>query len=377
MHPELAYSGIGATGPERYELLYNELVDYIEEKAGGVNEQALRIILASLWLHYFSNELPASLWLHGCPRWLWLALKNSGVSEFGPSRASLLALYAKATTKPAVWVLREPEAIFENTAVARRAIETLSCIAGGRLSWASPENPRQMPKGALQPFIWNGRVTVLACGSLGMTARQTIGWRTVWPSARNFSELYVGRIGEFTPRQGELSVSACLEAKNISRYILNLLDFDHRMSNKIDDSARSANIFDNTLWLTRVVGAFRGSGFDADELGARAVRIAMAHASMMAKPEADAEDAGLARRLVLDALPRLQLKIAQGIPLDGFFTVEQLAGRSGVKPALCSEAIGTLLQTGALAKPEAVRRLKPVSCFRVTAEFQKSLMGGL
>jgi hypothetical protein len=364
---------------DRYNELYDELMNFLDEKAGGIDEQALRIILASLWLHQFSKEPPVSLWLHGCPRWLRLALTATGAQEIPMRRAAFIAACARATKKPAVWILPDADAIFSGIRTGRRTMETLAGIARGQLDWAPWKVTADgLDPASSQPFIWNGRVTILACGPLALNPQQEIGWRAAWPAAeKSFTEVRIQALGEFSPRQAELSVAARGEAAKIGRLILNLLDPDFRLSNKMDAPRQPSNLFDSALWLTHVAGSFRGLGFDVAELGARAIRLAIAHASMMGKPELDAEDAGLARRIALDAIPRVQYQIAKAIPLDGYFTLEQLSERSKIKPRSCSEAVEILLKAKCLAKPEPVRGLKPVVAYRVTSEFQRALMAGL
>lgn len=368
----LVRSQIGLTGTARYEELWNELAGFIDEKAGGVDEKALRIILSSIYLHRFTKELPISLWLHGCPKWLTQTLVSCMDREVNGSPPGFLAAFARSTVKPAVWVYRYPDLAFKNLRYSRRQIDTIRGIITGHLEWAPHRtrvdgiNPELAPT-----FVWKGRVTMIACGPLALTPTEEHVRSETWPAVENhFVEVRVAHPGEFSPREVELRQSAIGDAPQIGRMVQNLLDQDFRESNA---ARRPIGLFDHELWMTRIAAAFRGPSFDAEDLGAKAMRLAMAHANLMAKTEADDEDASLARKVITDAIPRSKWKVARAIPIDGHFTPLHIEKITSIHTNTCRPILNDLVGAGCLKRVKGEK----VEMLRVEPEFQKALMAGL
>lgn len=369
---ELVQNQIGLRGVERYESLWNELAETIDRIAGGVDEKALRLLLASLYIHHFTKEPTISLWMPGCPAWLIAALIASMDREVRGHSAGFLAAGARATRKPAVWVSKYTEQMFFNVQVARRALDTLVAIGQGHLEWCTLNRKLdQFTMERLDPFVWEGRVTMLCCAVCEMAEWHQKIHRQAWPVAENhFVEVRFDLHRAPEGRVIDLIGEAMRAAPTVGRMILNVVDRGFREPH---EASKPPGIFDSTLWLTRVAAAFREPGFDPVELGVKAVCLAMAHASLMGKPEADQEEVGLVRKVILNSIPPKSLKVARIFPLDGYFTARNISHMSGVRPKEAQEIIDRLFANECVWRVQSRNNVM----YQVSPELQQALTVGL
>ncbi len=370
---EVVQNQIGLKGADRYDALFGELTDFIDLKSGGVDEKALRLMLATLYIHHFTKEPPISLWMRGCPAWMCAALETVCDRQVRGHSAGFLAVNARATTKPAVFFSRYAEQMFFNINIARRALDVMVALTQGHMEW-SPLNRKldQIGTEVTSPFVWDGRVTFLCGAGARMNEYEHKIYRRAWPVAENtFVEVSYDLIKAPEGRVIDLIGEAMEAAPTMGRLILNVLDRGFRESHK---ARKPEGLFDSVLWLTRVVAAFRAPGFDPVALGVRAVRLAMAHASMMGKEEADSEDVTLARKVILDAIPEASRKIAAALPLDGYFTHHQISRVAKVRPKESEQALDTLFQNDCVFRTYARGEGE---MYTVSPEMQQALLIGL
>lgn len=128
--------------------------------------------------------------------------------------------------------------------------------------------------------------------------------------------------------------------------LINLMDSDFRNPNQ--KVSIPPGFFDPMTYLATVVGALRGPGFDADSLLSRACRIATSHANMMSKQRTDEEDAALGRKVLLDAIPPPSIEVLKALPLDGYWTIQQVSEASHATPFRVEAIVSRLSGSGAV-----------------------------
>jgi hypothetical protein len=105
---------------------------------------------------------------------------------------------------------------------------------------------------------------------------------------------------------------------------------------------------------------------------------------MMGKSHVDREDEALARKILLDAVPSSALAVLRALPLDGYWTVEQIRKASGQPLPKVQAWIESLricravsLEEGLKTDRDGRRRIQPrADYYTVGPELQRCLMAG-
>lgn len=368
-------SDLTLTGTARYESLWNELSDFLERSIGTVDEKALRITLAIFWIHLFTKDAPVSVWMQDCPLWLSKSLRNNFTKAILTPAAGVVAKSAMGQTSASqsFWVIRNADAVFDGKQQrVLRTLETLSAVSRGELAWGPISV--DLDRMYVPAFSWEGRATIALTSNVPLNAQQAKLCRLFWPTAQN--DFTVVR---FEDREGNLSRKLRREINSyavlpvVAQMLINLIDYDSR--GKTERSRESVGLFDPISSLAVIAKALRGSGFNSDALAARAIRIGRGHADFMGKEVADAEDLGLSRKVMLDAISRRHLEVIRLLPLEGFWTAPQVEKKSGVDRKRVQDVIDVLLPAKVLTR-EAARGGKSY-WYSVSPELQRALLSGV
>jgi hypothetical protein len=386
--------------PEKYEEIMNDLLNFMDEWHGQYDQKALRIVLASCFIHLFTNEEPIWIWLNVPARKFDTAIASAlGRLIFAPAAGTIAnELKGQTSRDKSLWVLARMEGMFHRTpAEIEVSMRQLADMEHGELEWHPRGIELDGRQGPTEPFVWNGRITVIASAAV-MNRIQFIRCIPAWPICQNTFVNVRMRCGMMS---AELTDKWCQSSWVIPNHrvreyrnpsvsvdewvveqlrlrLVNLMDLDSRNPNH--RTLVPTGFFDSLTCLATAAGAIRGAGFDQDSLFSRAVRLSCAHARMMGKPQVDSEDLQLGRKVLLDAIPPPSIPILKAIPLgEDWWHARNLVERSHAKPSRVEALIQRLLSSGSLTLTtgRALHRWKEKKTryFRVTPELGAALLG--
>jgi hypothetical protein len=388
---------LNETPADRYEARMNDILNFGDEWWGAYDQKALRIVLATCYLHLFTNEKPVWLWLMQPSTKLDTAIGIAlGRLLFCPAAGTIAnELKDQTSADRSLWVLAEMSGIFHRPpAEIEVSLRQLADMERGELEWHPRGIELDGRQGPQEPFVWNGRVTVIASAHI-LDRMQYVRAANTWPicqntfvnvrmnGAKRSAELRdkwhrfdpaVDRRGTFK-KFGAQSVEEWVVSELRLR-LINLFDFDFR--NRSHRVSVPPGFFDPLTYLATVVGELR-SGFDQDELLSKGMRVARAHARMMGKPHVDSEDLALSRKILLDAIPPPSIEVLKALPMDGWWTLQQVADSVQTKPQRVESAVRRLLQSGSITGKRGylmTARKNPTNqrYFRTSPELAAALM---
>ncbi len=374
MPPELVPDLLHQSPSDRYEQRMDDILEYIEHWFGAVDIKAVRILLAAVFHHVWTEEPTIWIWATCPPRKLDQAIGNALGRLMLCPKPDVIAkeLRTQTTAAKSLWCLTGIEGIFHRApAEVEAALRQLAEISTGVYDWEGKE-----------PFGWEGRITVMATTWRPMDRLQIARCQPYWPLVQNvftnvrFTDMGVSRLDKLERARAAQDNGAII-VKTLRQMVINLMDEDNR-----DPSWKvkvPVGYFDDLSYLCELVAVLRGPGFDVEVLQERARKLSKSHARMMGKSEVDAEDHSMARKLLLDAVPPAVVEFLKSLPLDGYWTLAQADKFSRQTPTTIRRVIELLSSVRAISVgdgPPQGRR-KGVVHYAVSPELQRVLMGGL
>jgi hypothetical protein len=364
---------LNETPAERYENRMNDLLDFGDAWWGAYDQRALRIVLASCYGHLFTSDTPIWLWAIDSPRKLDSAIGLTlGRLLFCPT-AEAIAEELSVKDK-SLWVISQISGIFHRPpaeiessllqlADIERGDQRITVIATAK----ALDRLQLMRCGPLWPICQNTFVNVRMDGGK-MSAELREKWMRFDPNEYRQADRH--RVKYSQQSADEWVVS------ELRLRLINLMDFDFRSPNH--EARIPPGFFDPLTYLATVVGALRGSGFDSELILSRGTHLACAHARMTGKTQCDSEDLQLSRKVLLDAIPPPSIEVLKAIPLEGYWTIQQVADASHTTPfrvdAIVSRLCGSGAVTGKRGQLVTAKNPKTQRWFRTEPELAQALM---
>ena len=249
---------LNETPAERYEARMNDLLDFMDEWHGAYDQRALRIVLASCYLHLFTSESPIWLWTIDAARKLDSAIGLTlGRLFFCPTAEAITG--ELSVKDKSLWVLSQMSGIFHRPpaeiessllqlADIERGDQRITVIATGR----QLDRLQLMRCGPLWPICQNTFVNV----RMGSPPKGTSALQEKWTNFDPATYTHRKYIKHGTQSADEWVVS------ELRLRLINLFDQDFRRPDR--KVSVPSGFFDQLTYLARCCGSeLRGPGFDS------------------------------------------------------------------------------------------------------------------